>query len=392
MTETQEMVDQMSPPKPKRKMAILQVADTGPLESLVMMLHTAGYDCYCPNTALRNELRKIGCDTVIDIDWLVREWGYDNPFGGNINWAYKPAMEQADLYVDVKAHRNYDKVVRRWPNLAGKVLWYRINGGKPEHVIRADGFDCGDEVNPPCPVLTPNLWYKPLKWCRDCGEVGDATACDFTGLCSNGHDNWEHVTPHAYACWPPFRRQYMYYDTLGRVESNYGPPVCLIHNLENWGYRALVDNIRKLGVKCYGRGSPDGLIEHRDIPELLSKSMAMVHLKSSDAPGYALYEGLSAACPLVVSRRLIWRNRMEGMFIPDKTCLVFDRETHDELSPADVERCTDEIETALQKLRQPEYNHQIGFNGNERFCKLTWQAWRPYDVKSLSLFMERHFP
>ena len=109
-------------------------------------------------------------------------------------------MESADLYVDIKAHRCYDKVVRRWPNLAGKVLWYRINGGKPEHVVNARG-DHGDEVNPPCPVLTPNQWYK------------DALCTDPMNPKYGAPTPW---AGRAYTCWPVFCRFNDYYTTHGR--------------------------------------------------------------------------------------------------------------------------------------------------------------------------------
>lgn len=33
------------------KTAILQVADTGPLESLVVMLRSVGYECFLPDVA-----------------------------------------------------------------------------------------------------------------------------------------------------------------------------------------------------------------------------------------------------------------------------------------------------------------------------------------------------
>lgn len=108
------------------KTAICQVADTGPLESLVIMLESAGYRCVLPNTELRNDLRALGCDTVVDVDQLVNGMGYDRP---------RPLMEvgsdkmsEADLFVEIKAHRNAAKIWSRWPGL--KILFYKINGGR----------------------------------------------------------------------------------------------------------------------------------------------------------------------------------------------------------------------------------------------------------------------
>lgn len=340
------------------KRAILNVADTGPLESLVIMLRSVGYECYIPDHQVKQILRDCGCDCVLNIDDLVDSMGYERPM--TIPEATYGQTIRADLFVDVKAHRNYPNLVQRIPELAGKVLWYRINGGEPEHVIKRDGTDCGDERNPPCPVLTPNLWYQ-----------------------------LEEYAGRAYSCYPPFYRFEEYYPINNRVPST--DPVCLIHNLQGWGYGSLVDNMRKLGVKCYGDGSPDGLIPHSQIPQMLSTTRCMVHLKSSDAPGYALYEALSAACPVVCTRRLIWRNRMQDLLIPGVTCLTFDRETHDQLSPQDIERCTEEVEAHLETLRNPTVNQQIGLLGRSKLKSMMWSVDKSEDVAGLAAFMERNF-
>lgn len=110
--------------------------------------------------------------------------GYENPF--YLPLADPNMMQTTDLFVDVKAHQTYHRIIEKWPNLKNKVLWYRINGGKPEHVIDKRG-DHGDEVNPPCPVLTPNQWYKE----------------------GSGDDL-------AYTCYPPFHRFSNYYQRYGR--------------------------------------------------------------------------------------------------------------------------------------------------------------------------------
>ena len=338
------------------KIAILQVADTGPLESLVVMLRTAGYDCAIPDNDLKNVLRKIGCNLVYDIQGLVDGMGYDPPFP--IPEAGVADMERRDvLYVDVKAHRDYETIVRRWPHLAGKVLWYRINGGKMEHVIKPDGEDCGDEVNPPCPVLTPNQWYQ-------------------------GHDR-------SYTCWPPFVRFNDYQDRIDGTTTGYLPPVCLIHNFAGWGYGAMEGPARAMGIRIYGRGSPDGLVKHATVPMLLRHSRCMVHFKSSDAPGYAIYEAMAAGCPVVCTRRLIWRCRMRDLLIPGETCLVFDRETHDGLSEADVRHCTEELKEHIQALKDQACNRRIGQAGRERLAEIMWRPDR--DLPSLHEFMTRNF-
>ena len=337
------------------KLAIMQLVDQGPAESTAEMLRAVGYDVYLPDKALRDELRRIGCDTVLSARDLKRGMGYDMP---DIPEIGLEAMQRCDLFCDIKAHRSYDRIVGRWPNLKGKVLWTRINGGKPEHVIKSSGEDCGDEVNPPCPVLTPNMWY------RDSG-------------------------PTAYACWPPFVRLAEY----ATPRSNrYAAPICLLHNFTGWGYGALVEPMRSLGVTMYGAGSPDGLIQHREVITRLASAKCMVHLKSSDAPGYALYEALAAACPVVCTRRLIWRCRMQDLLIPGETCLVFDRETHEGLTPEDVAECTREVRDHLAWLSVPENNRRLGEAGRQRLLSVMWSKDKPEDVASLREFMARNFP
>jgi hypothetical protein len=349
------------------KTAILQVADTGPLESLVVMLKTAGYCCYLPDERLRDELRRIGCDTVLSVKSLVDSWGYDPPM--ELPTAGPAAMPFADLFVDIKAHRNGSRVVAKWPELKGKVLWYRINGCEPEHCVNTKG-DHGDEVNLTCPILTPNLWYR-----CDPRDSKDWKAGTPTG------PNWGGM---AYSIWPPYHR---FHEHLPRHDPPHTAPLCLIHNLAGWGHGAIIDGFRAMGVRCHGVGSPDGLIPHRECVARLTRAVAMVHLKSSDAPGYALYESLAAGCPVVCTRRLVWRNRMEELFVDGETCLLFDQPTH---GPLDVAECEREVRCHLERLRDPAENKRIGEAGRSRLLDLMWRADR--DGDSLREFMRRWFP
>jgi glycosyltransferase involved in cell wall biosynthesis len=146
-----------------------------------------------------------------------------------------------------------------------------------------------------------------------------------------------------------------------------------------------------MGVKIHGAGSPDGLVQHWEVPSLLRNALAYVHLKSSDSPGYSLYEALAAGCPVVCTRRLIWRSRMQELFSPGETCLAFDRETHDGLTEQDVAECTSEVAGHLERLRDPAENARIGMAGHRRLREVMWDAGRPEDVASLREFMRRHF-
>ena len=333
--------------------AILQVADQGPLESLVVMFRSQGIDCALPDVRLRDQLKKMGCDTVLSPEELEARMGYDRPI--KLPLAGVADMSRTDvLYVDVKGHRNGPIVWQRWPSLKKRTLWYRINGGKPEHVIRMDGFDCGDEVNPPCPVLTPNQWYRDVD--------------------------------RAYTCWPPF---YRFDEYLRERPVKKHHAICLIHNLNGWGYGTLVNAVADLGVKCFGLGSPSGLLSHSEVGVRLTNALAMVHLKSSDAPGYAIYEAMAAGCPIICTRRLIWRCRMQDLLQPDVTCLVFDRETHDELTGTEVVECRDEVAKHLEALRDPDENKRIGENGRLRLQQIMWNEKR--DGESLQSFLKRNY-
>ncbi len=374
-----------------RPRAIIQCADQGPLESLVIMLQSVGWECLLPSEKLKHELRRIGCDTVLDIDSLMKGMGYERPF-------MIPEADLSDMntpstiYVDVKAHRSYPKIISRWPNLLNRVLWSRINGGRPEHVIKLSGEDCGDETHPPCPILTPNRWYtERYLICDRCYGSGESPPDEMCWECQgSGKKEWK--LPR-YAVWPPFHRFDDYYTKHGRINAEvsgpYANPICLTHNLQGWGYQSLIPNIQALGVRFFGRGSPDGLVNHRYVPDLLRSTLALVHLKSSDAPGYSLYEALAAGCPIICSRRLIWRNKMQDLFTPGITCLVFDRETHEGLSPKDVEDCTREITQHLQTLRDPKVNQAIGMAGRKRLQEIMWTE---KDKPSLARFLAEQFP
>jgi hypothetical protein len=335
------------------KKAVCQCSDTGPLESLAVMLAAAGYQCWRLGPQLAGHLKRLGCDTVATVEERMRQEGVEMVFDMPVANAVGD-LQDADLYVDVKAQRNAVKVWRRHPNLKDKTLWYRINGGEPEHVIQG-GFDYGDEVNPPCPILTPDLWY------RDVGPWSDR----------------------AYAVWPPFFRFDDYYQKRGRA-TTFEPPICLVHNLAGWGYGAWAEGCRDVGLRIYGRGSPDGLIDHARIPELLSKSIAMVHLKQSDAPGYALYEAMAAACPLVISQRLIVKNWMQDLFEDRVTCLLFDRIEKPELvhgsaTPEQVVDSIKEIGAHLHRLSDPAENAKMGMAAHDRLKEIMWEAGRDGD-------------
>lgn len=370
------------------KLAILQMADSNPVLSTELMLRTAGYEVYLPNSVLRNTLRGLGLDTVLTPADLVKNDGYDQLHLPEIG---PEGMDHCDLYCDVKAHRCYEKIVKRWPRLVGRVLYTRINGGKPEHVIKKDTEgrvveDCGDEANPPCPILTPNLWYGDDEACPVC-EFTARRRDPICKTCNGWQEPWH--GGRAYACWPPYVGYNSHPPRNG--SGKYHDPACFVHNVSGWGYKALCEPLRAIGVRIFGNGSPDGLVRNSTVNVLLRDILCMVHLKSNDAPGYALLQALAAGCPVVCTRRLIWRCRMQDLLIPNETCLVFDQETHKGLSDEDVVECVNEVKGHLKRLCDPTENRRIGEAGRAKLKEVMWSPDRKEDVESLNKFFSHNF-
>jgi hypothetical protein len=337
------------------KLAICQVADAGPLESLAVMLRSAGYEPHIPNDTLRHLLKCAGCDTVFDPKALTAGMGYDPV---DFPEATPDDVSRCDLYVDIKAHRNGPKLWNVWPHFEGRTLWYRINGGKPE--ITAKG---GDEVNLTIPILTPNLWYRD-------------------------NDNWGGM---AYACWPPFAK-WEQYQTTRRLEKT--AAICLIHNLKGWGLSEIAgilrDRLGSDGIRFYGAGSPDDVLQHSEVPELLRSAICLFSPKTSDCPGYSLYEALAAACPILLPRRLIERMRMEELFEHGETCVCFGDPYQTDWEGANAEACAQEILDSLEWLGALHENRRIGRAGRDRLRKLMWNEER--DGDSFRAWMATHFP
>jgi len=346
--------------------AMLQVADCGPLESLATMFRAIGWDCFVPDAGLRARLVAAGCDTVLDPEFLFREMGYDRPRGVQ----QSGDLDSMDLYVDVKAQRNAEKAWKLHRRFEGRTIWYRINGGLPE--ITPQG---GDELNFNFPIITPNRYYldSPTAYKNHVGSRRDA--------------NWGGL---AYVMWPPFARA-SDYSVRAPNYDGYCNPVCLIHNVTGWGYSDLVEPLRREArLLCFGsHGSPDGLIPHSGVPGLLAAALCMVHLKSNDCPGYALYEALHAGCPLIVPRRLIKRMRMADLLVEGATCLCFDIEGDERGCGAlDVAACVAEVRAATKQLMDSAENERIGNAGKRALAELIWNPER--DAESFKAFLRRY--
>ena len=346
------------------KLAILQMADTPQIESSAVMLRHAGYEVKVCGTQLRNAIQKTGCDTVLAVQSML-DAGYD-ALDPTIKEASLDDMERCDLFCEIKV-RNVEKIWSRWPRLRGKTAWWRVNGARPEHVIKPDGKgnmeDCGNEMDPPCPVISANLWYGTEEYNKQ------------------GRN---------YVFWPPYPRAAEYDPSRRKDLIRMDNPFCLCHGINGWGFYAILARCAALGVNVYGVNAPMGVIHHSKVPNLVPNGLAMVHIKSVDCPGWAIYESMLGGCPIVVARLLINRMRGQELFKEGSTCLAFGM-PGDETGrgPMEFDQCVLEIATAIDKLKDPDYNRKIGFAGRERLLKLIWSVDR--DGPGFKAYMERVF-
>lgn len=378
------------------RLAIFNNADTPEIESTAVMLRAAGYDDirYC-GPDLRNALQAAGCDTVLAVQQMYA-LGYDA-----VENAITPAtvkdMDRADLFVEIKV-RNVPRIEARWPRLKGRVLYKRVNGAAPE--ICAKG---GDEVRLPCPVLTACLWYGVPRY-RNCdnphgqqeGDHERYRPCPLEDQLADAASVRLHDTDsNAYVMWPPYPRS-AEYDRIDRTHlrrEDYGHPFGICHRVDAWGYKPIVSEVADMGVNLFGNGSPAGQISHRHVAALCATGLALVHLKSVDCPGWALYEAMLSGVPVVTGRLLNSRMLAYGLLEHGETCLEFGVPASQGYGrgPMEYPKCAQDIREALERLRDPDENKRIGEAGRKRLNALMWSAGDAEDVASFRKFMARHF-
>lgn len=335
------------------KLAVINAADTGAVEATAFMLSKVGYDCYLPHNALRQELRHIGVTSDDPMD-LAKRFAYDHP---RVPYYYG-GVEAIDLFVDLKAHAVYGKLAQRWPSLTNKVLWLCINGGTPLKRPEREWSD------PPCPVLTHNQWYE-------CETFGDLHKYE-SSVKGGGASLKLPWFDRSYTCFPPYQRLERH-QRLGHD----GQAVCLVHNVERWGYGEAVEKL-KGHVLFFGGGSPAGLISNDQCCDLLKRAVAMVLVKCGDAVGFSTVEAMSSACPVVCTQHYIDETRLHRLLEPGVTCLTFDQKYP-----------VESLKAALDVLSCKVNNERIGQAGRERLVELMWREDR--DLPSFQEFMEGHY-
>lgn len=338
-------------------LVILQMSDTPQIESSVYMLRAAGYEVKVCSDELIAELKRIGCDTVISSQGAV-SYGCD-PLDPSIEYATIRDVDRCMLWCEIKLN-NIAKILTRWPNLRDRIAWWRVNGARPEHVIKQGGYDCGNEPDPGHPVITANLWYAESQYAN------------------HGRN---------YTFWPPYTRAN---DYMKLPRQPTAPPICLCHGVEGWGFRGILFQCLEMSVEVYGHGSPKGPVKHSRTPELLSKALATVHIKASDCPGWALYESLLAECPVIVGRCLVSRMRGYDLYQHESTCLLFGVD-YDEITKPDVryDLCVQHIQESLTKLKDVKFSRHIGRQGRVRLQELMWSPDR--DGESFKQYLNATF-
>lgn len=328
------------------KLAILQMSDTPQIESSALMLRSAGYEVMVPSLNLCRELQAMGLEVVVPIESAM-SYGCD-ALDPTIGRATAADVARADLWADIKIN-NFARVWRKWPHLTKRSVFWRVNGGIPEHCINSRG-DHGDERNPPAPAVTANLWYS-------------------SAACASRDRN--------YTFWPPYPRM-KDYDPARRDTDPppAGPPVCFCHSVRGWGFGAIVGECLEMGIKIYGVNSPAGKVPHSEVPNILANSLCMVHIKSSDCPGWALYEGHLSGNLVILPEWLVAMGGMYDLYKNGETCITYGVPCN-ETGRGDVQfaKCVEEIRAALHFARtDPAGAKRIGLAGRARLLELMWNV------------------
>lgn len=312
--------------------------DTKPAESLALMLESLGHEVFMLTDQAIQKYYKQGYRGGVTSD-LLKSMGY---YQARI----KPTdtLEGFDMFFDLKL-QDLEAMLEIHPDIKGAL--YVINGG-------CDGYE---HYGLHYPTITNNFWIK-----------------------------------NAFHVWSPPVDDYTPREEMGK-----DTPIGLLHNAYGWGFTSYINEIvKKTEVRIYGDyGSPAGKIKNEQVEEKMRDSLCFLHLKSSDCPGWALYEAFETATPVVLPSLLAARMKMEEMYIDGETCLTFGdnifeqdkddpriiREEVDKEMPAAI----DELCEKVEKLKDPEYNKKIGMQGHLHWKKLT--EWTPEKQEALTNYL-----
>lgn len=314
--------------------------DTKPAESLALMLESIGYEVFMLTDQAISDYRNKGYTGGVD-QALLRSMGY-------MDAKIKPTDKVEGIFVDLKL-KDLESMLKIHPEVQGWL--YPINGGYDDYEHYGDHY----------PTITNNFWIRNAFHVYS-PNVGELKPKDKPGT---------------------------------------EPPMDLLHNAFNWGMKSyLQDIIDKTGLRVFGSyGSPMGLIKNDKVGEYLTNSIAFVHIKASDCPGWAIWEAFATATPVVVMDLFVKRMKFEDLYIDGETCLtwgsdIFEqdpkdpriiKEFVDERMPAALE----ELYAKVQKLKDdPEYAHQLGLRGHEAWKKKV--EWTPEKQAALKSYLENY--
>lgn len=338
-----------------RPLAILNMADTPQIETTAYMLEYGGYEVKILDPALAAELRRIGCDTVIEHKSML-DVGYDK-LNMPIQKASVKEMDECSLFCEIKC-RNVPHIRKRWPRLQNKICWWRVNGARPEICPKG-----GDEINIDYPVVGANLWYGTEEY----NKAG-----------------------RNYTFWPPYPRAADYDPKRREGRTTFDSSFCLCHGINGWGFYGILARCIAMGVDVYGVNAPKGILSHFKVPDLVANGLCMTHIKSVDCPGWALYESMLGGCPVIVANLLINRMYAKDLFIPGETCMSFGP-PGDETGRGDMkfDECVQDIANALDYLKVIENNRRIGFAGRAKLLEVMWNEER--DGASWKAWLAKEF-
>lgn len=313
--------------------AVFSGIDTHPANSLALALRSVGYECVMLGDPALKTLRNKAYIGGVGADGLM-SMGYVPP---NMPYVGLDALDTADVFIDLKT-KWLDSFKKMYPDMP--VIHYLINGG-------ADDYEnCGFEY----PVVTNNMWVQGEAFCE----------------------------------WLPFDNVHNLEPRMKATEP-FEPPIGLIHNVKGWGFGFMVNEaVKELNLRIFGAGSPMGPLRNDRLQEIFAKTIANVHLKSNDCPGWALIETMYSGVPLVVPEMMLDRMRMRDMYENNVNCLTWGADFYEKEVTVKTGRVREwmaehgsemvaEIKELLKRLEDPEENYRIGIAGYERCKKLL--AW-----------------